>query len=296
LERWEQLDAHRDAPDMRRFSDAARVWPFFGRVQDALRRGWKVYNDPDAPPATHDAIASQVALVLWFAGDAVGARALVERHLDAIAFPHNRSWAHATLALCAAQDGDDLRAVRHGAQATAIAQARGGMTALPFAIAYQAHADALRLAGRHDDAADVLDHVEHVTGRHPGSLHHALSLILRAELHLTRRDRNEARRTAVQARGILARYPDVGVLDARLAGLEELLHGRADDGLAGSEPTKAERRVLELLGGGLTLEGIAKELYVSIHTVKSHRRRIYRRLGVDNRADALAVARRRGLL
>jgi hypothetical protein len=41
---------------------------------------------------------------------------------------------------------------------------------------------------------------------------------------------------------------------------------------------------------------IASELYLSESTVKSHLRRIYRRLGVKNREEALAAARARGLL
>jgi LuxR family transcriptional regulator, maltose regulon positive regulatory protein len=45
-----------------------------------------------------------------------------------------------------------------------------------------------------------------------------------------------------------------------------------------------------------TTEEIATALYVSVNTVKTHLRSIYRKLGVANRRDAVFVARRRGLL
>ena len=40
----------------------------------------------------------------------------------------------------------------------------------------------------------------------------------------------------------------------------------------------------------------ADALYVSVNTIRSHRRSLYRRLGVGSREDAVRVARARGLL
>jgi LuxR family maltose regulon positive regulatory protein len=70
----------------------------------------------------------------------------------------------------------------------------------------------------------------------------------------------------------------------------------AEGELRGSLPTRAERRVLALLDRGLTFKEAAADLYVSIHTVKSHAQRLYRRLGVNSRQAAVEVARERGLL
>ncbi|MCK9248232.1 MAG: LuxR C-terminal-related transcriptional regulator [Solirubrobacteraceae bacterium] len=61
-------------------------------------------------------------------------------------------------------------------------------------------------------------------------------------------------------------------------------------------PTAAEARVLRMLAGTLSLAEIGRELYLSRNTVKSHVQRLYVRLEVDNRADAVRVARERGLL
>jgi LuxR family maltose regulon positive regulatory protein len=55
--------------------------------------------------------------------------------------------------------------------------------------------------------------------------------------------------------------------------------------------TERERDVLRLLPSRLTVGEIAKELYVSVNTVKFHLRIIYRKLGVNSREEAAAVAR-----
>lgn len=52
--------------------------------------------------------------------------------------------------------------------------------------------------------------------------------------------------------------------------------------------TKREREIVDLLVGGATNAGIARELVVSEGTVKSHLKRILRKLHVTNRAEAVA--------
>jgi LuxR family transcriptional regulator, maltose regulon positive regulatory protein len=78
--------------------------------------------------------------------------------------------------------------------------------------------------------------------------------------------------------------------------VEAALSGAGANPLLGSDPTPAELRVLRLLDSDLTLAEIASELYVTRDTVKSHTRRLYRRLGASTRDGALGVARERGLL
>ncbi len=53
-----------------------------------------------------------------------------------------------------------------------------------------------------------------------------------------------------------------------------------------------EWEVLDLLESGATTTQIAERLFISIHTVRSHVKRILRRLGVHSRADAVLAARR----
>ena len=60
--------------------------------------------------------------------------------------------------------------------------------------------------------------------------------------------------------------------------------------------TDRERDVLRLLPSRLTLREIASELFVSQNTLKFHLRVIYRKLGVNGRAEAVETARQLRLL
>jgi len=55
--------------------------------------------------------------------------------------------------------------------------------------------------------------------------------------------------------------------------------------------SEREREVLGLLSTGKTNSEVARDLFVSVGTVKSHTGNIYRKLGARNRAEALARAR-----
>jgi LuxR family transcriptional regulator, maltose regulon positive regulatory protein len=59
----------------------------------------------------------------------------------------------------------------------------------------------------------------------------------------------------------------------------------------GEALTDRERDVLRLLPSRLTLNEIAKELYVSVNTLKFHLRVIYRKLDVKSREEAATIAR-----
>jgi len=60
--------------------------------------------------------------------------------------------------------------------------------------------------------------------------------------------------------------------------------------------TEREQELLVELPSMRTAEEIAQTMFVSINTVKTHMRGIYRKLGVSQRRDAVSVARGRGLL
>ncbi len=60
--------------------------------------------------------------------------------------------------------------------------------------------------------------------------------------------------------------------------------------------TDRERQVLRLIAQGLPGKQIARELAISERTVKFHTASLLRKLGADNRAQAVALAARRGLL
>jgi two-component system, NarL family, nitrate/nitrite response regulator NarL len=60
--------------------------------------------------------------------------------------------------------------------------------------------------------------------------------------------------------------------------------------------TAREREVLALTADGLSAPQIAERLIVALPTVKTHQARLYEKLGVSERAAAVAEAMRRGLL
>ncbi len=59
--------------------------------------------------------------------------------------------------------------------------------------------------------------------------------------------------------------------------------------------SRREAEVLRLLAGGARVSSIAETLSVGRETVRTHLRQIYRKLGVNDRAAAVAVAWREGM-
>jgi two-component system, NarL family, nitrate/nitrite response regulator NarL len=60
--------------------------------------------------------------------------------------------------------------------------------------------------------------------------------------------------------------------------------------------TQREQEILRLIAAGKSLPEIAKELFLGLTTVKTHVQHLYDKLGVSDRAAAVAVAMRRGLI
>jgi ATP/maltotriose-dependent transcriptional regulator MalT len=57
-----------------------------------------------------------------------------------------------------------------------------------------------------------------------------------------------------------------------------------------------EREVLCLLANDLSLKEVANHLQLSLHTVDNHTRKIYNKLGVGSRLEAILRAQALGLL
>jgi two-component system, NarL family, nitrate/nitrite response regulator NarL len=94
---------------------------------------------------------------------------------------------------------------------------------------------------------------------------------------------------AAVARGGTAFAPEVQ------AGLASELYER-ERGRDGPALTEREREVLRLVAQGRSAPEIAAGIHLSPATVKSHLQSIYEKLGVSERAAAVAEAMRRGLL
>jgi two-component system nitrate/nitrite response regulator NarL len=93
---------------------------------------------------------------------------------------------------------------------------------------------------------------------------------------------------AAVARGQTVLAPEV---QAGLAGEVRLREHESRPALS-----PREHEILERTANGLSAPDIARDLQISTATVKTHLRNIYEKLGVSERAAAVAEAMRRGLL
>jgi DNA-binding NarL/FixJ family response regulator len=104
------------------------------------------------------------------------------------------------------------------------------------------------------------------------------------------------------ARGFLQQDVSVEELCAALAhALVEVPRqgaraARDEEVAAPPDLTERELQVLRGMSEGKSNGQIGRELYLSEDTVKTHARRLFRKLGVNDRAQAVALGFRRGLV
>ncbi len=108
---------------------------------------------------------------------------------------------------------------------------------------------------------------------------------------------DDADHLTVLLRGIAGRYPDT-YLSELVDGAQAAPPGsNGEASLQIVEPLSGrEREVLQHLPTHLNHREIAATMYVSINTVKSHTKAVYRKLGVGSRSQAVQTARLHGLL
>ncbi|MBV8988055.1 MAG: response regulator transcription factor, partial [Solirubrobacterales bacterium] len=123
-------------------------------------------------------------------------------------------------------------------------------------------------------------------------------LLLLARVRCRRGHLEEAEAAVDSARESIAELADAGRAPALAFEVEreiEQAKGRAGGGELLEAPSEAELAVLRLLASDLSARQIGEELFLSANTVRSHTRSIYRKLGVNSRADAVARADTLGL-
>jgi len=98
------------------------------------------------------------------------------------------------------------------------------------------------------------------------------------------------------SQAIRAVHAGEAIIDRSLG--RELFRRFADLTRAAKQPTLSDREleILSLLASGMSGKQIAARLFMSDTTVKRELRHIFNKLGVDNRAQAIAEAYRRKLL
>jgi len=124
-----------------------------------------------------------------------------------------------------------------------------------------------------------------------------LGLLALARVRAARGDRGEARALLREAWDVVDAYPDAGIFPALLEQQERELSKRRQREAALTEVlTNRELDVLRLFEGDDSYRQIGQSLYVSVNTVKTHVRSIFRKLGVTSRHEALERAREKALI
>ncbi len=308
-ERWLEL-AGRASPVVRRGHEptgplaalAASLRLLRGDIGGTVLNGRRALA---AAPAADPVWQVVLASGLWWAGQADEAKAMLEtatRTAQAIDVPATAVYALGIRAAIALDEQDERAAEELAREAIELVD-RAGLDEHPWAAMAQiVHGTVL---GRHGEPSAAVAAIER--GLALGERLQAWQVIAYASLALAEaRQRQhrpaEARRLLTRVRDLLDSLPDPGDGPERLARAEKTLRLRAarDRGTTASAPywelSERELDVLRLLPGRLSQREIAAELYVSFNTVRTHTRVIFRKLGVNSRAEAVTRARELGLL
>jgi LuxR family transcriptional regulator, maltose regulon positive regulatory protein len=230
---------------------------------------------------------------LYLQGQAGEARAPL---VEAQRLPYARDHAPAAagvlayLALADLDTGDLASARRHVAASRELLEAHG------LAGSYVATNTHVALAGIHAGAdvnaeASELELAVRLSAPSRPSHWHAHALLRLASARHRLGDPDTAREALESARADLETLPDPGMLSALAADVAaELAAPLRHEGFYGEPLSEAELRVLSLLVADRSVAEVARELYLAPTTVKTHRRTIYRKLGVTNRQEAIARA------
>jgi len=266
-----------------------------GPMREAAARA--VTLETNAASPWHALARSSYAATLYWSGelDAAAAQAqAVSSGTGSIALI--RMVGLTILSLIAVDQGNLDEAGHRARAALDIVTATGGGPggAPQSSLAFAAAGAVSARRGRLTEARGHLEHALQMRRRFPGlSPWFTVEVLLRlAPVLLDTGERSRAATLLSEVRLLLDASPDGA--EAQFARL-----GQAERRLAGEpravpviEPlTDREVTVLQMLGGSLSMREIAQELGLSLNTVKTHTRAIYRKLGVSARRDAVNALR-----
>jgi LuxR family maltose regulon positive regulatory protein len=173
-----------------------------------------------------------------------------------------------------------------------------GLSAEPMCgIAYAALGRALARQGELAEAEVHLERALAPVGIDSMLMQRAFTLLLLAPVRRDRGDVAGARALVEQARELIEHSADPGSLPALLKQAEKMLATAPRRRVEVAAPlTERELTVLRLLPSRLSTREISRELSVSVTTIRSQVRAIYRKLQASTRAEAVAQAQKLGLL
>jgi len=245
------------------------------------------------------ALAS-LAQALFFQGDLEQARAEAQRAIDmpeAPQRPYARIGALAVLALidfeCGRVTSGDRHALTAGAQARTVGIGKswtGGLVHLAQAASLETKRKLPEAEREAVKATALLDELD---------LPHTYALLALARIRIRRGLLGQAAVDLAEARAEIASFADAGRLGSLAEAVADELAAaerRTGAGPLREAPTGAELNVLRLLATELSAREIGTTLFVSVNTVRTHIRELYRKLDVNSRAEAVARAGTLGLL
>ena len=235
-----------------------------------------------------------LGLALFWRGDTGQARETLEGAVEEARQGGNylaEMHAAGGLATIALADGSTPTSERWAELALRLARERGLSEHWAGALAHAAHGEALSRRGELDAATAELERSVDLAGRGVASVETGYVLARLAELQRARGEAEAARELSERARDVVERCADPGRVSEVVAPVRPARRESAFDDLS-----ERELAVLRLLPTPLSQREIGAELFVSLNTVKSHTRSIYRKLDAANRDEAVARARERQLI
>lgn len=270
------------------------------RAYESARRAIELEARPGSPWRSVPLVT--LGCGLYWIGDAAESRRTLEESIritgDSPMPATARLVAMSYLALLETEEGDPFRAGELAREALDFAGEYGLGNTAQASTAHVAFGMALAGRDRLDEAAGIMERavaLGRLMSEHPGYPH---ALLACARVRWDLEDHAGARTLYGEASGVIEGYEDPG--RRLLSMLDEVgrrLHlASRRQPEAGQELTVQELEVLRLLTGESTRPEIANSLYVSVNTVKSHLRSIYRKLAVSSREAAIEAARRLGII
>ena len=162
---------------------------------------------------------------------------------------------------------------------------------LGLALAYVA-------TGRLDEAEREALRGERLRRSPQPTVGHAHAVLMLAQVRIARSRLARAAGDLARAQRSIAEFRDPGRLAAIAARVErDLIAARVNDKEREivEQPSPAELAVLRGLTDGLSRREIGDQLYISLNTVKTHTRELYRKLAATSRTEAVARAEALGL-
>lgn len=240
---------------------------------------------------------------LYFSGDTPEAQATFRRAVglaEKVGDRRARSYALGYLALISAERGQLADAERQIREASGSPRDLADAEHLVDVMVSLATAELLAKSGDAPAAVAAAD-MAVMSARQGGAiLEVAKAQLVKAEIFEHLGDRQAAKASLEEVGTLVRGCADAGIAPtllasaARNAGLAA--DSRNESFVVGEELTPKELEVLRLLATRLSRREIGERLYVSLNTVKTHQRAIYRKLGVEHRGAAVSRARELGLL